>query len=235
MKHEGHAGATGPTDERRESGRKASHRRSRSHSRSHHHKASHKKKKRKRRYSSASSSSVRSSSESSREERKIKKRERSKSRRKGKSKRRKSKSRKRSRRRSSISRSRSLSRSPSVRSRSDVPKEEGQLQQNIHHVLEPKKDSQEQQQKEKADKARNMVPMSREQYEAQQSIIREVYDPETGRTRLVRGTGEIIERIVSRDQHLSINKVATAGDGANYLRGISGAAASSGRGRNCKR
>jgi len=155
----------------------------------------------------------------------MKKRKRSKSRRKGESKRRRSKSRKRSRRRSSVSRSRSLGRSPSVPSRSDVTKEEGQLQQNMHNASEPKIDEQEQQQNGNIDKARSMVPMSREQYEAQQAIVREVYDPGTGRTRLVRGTGEIIERIVSRDQHLSINRMATAGDGASYLRGISGVAA----------
>ena len=45
--------------------------------------------------------------------------------------------------------------------------------------------------------SRRMVPMTREQYEAEQSKVREVYDPESGRTRLVRGSGEIIERIVA--------------------------------------
>jgi len=49
-----------------------------------------------------------------------------------------------------------------------------------------------------------MMPMTREQHEAQQSQIREVYDEESGRYRLVRGTGEIIERIVSRSDHFSI-------------------------------
>ena len=65
-----------------------------------------------------------------------------------------------------------------------------------------------------------MMPMSREEYQAKQSIVREVYDPETGRTRLVRGDGEIIERIVSRDEHAAINRQATRGDGASFVRGI---------------
>ena len=69
-------------------------------------------------------------------------------------------------------------------------------------------------------KARSMVPMSREQYEAQQSVIREVYDEESGRYRLVRGTGEIIERIVSRADHTAINQRATLGDGSSFARNV---------------
>ena len=76
------------------------------------------------------------------------------------------------------------------------------------------------QQQQKAAKARMMMPMSLEEHQARQSIVREVYDPETGRTRLVRGDGEIIERIVSRDEHAAINRQATRGDGASFIRGI---------------
>ena len=65
-----------------------------------------------------------------------------------------------------------------------------------------------------------MTPMSREEYEAQQSQIREVFDEESGRVRLVRGTGEIIERIVSRDSHEQINRRATRGDGSSFSRNI---------------
>jgi hypothetical protein len=68
-----------------------------------------------------------------------------------------------------------------------------------------------------------MVPMTREEYEKQQSIVREVYDPESGRMRLIRGTGEVIERIVTRDQHASINRRATTGDGVSFARGITAA------------
>eukprot|EP00624_Nannochloropsis_granulata_P006411 evm.model.NODE_47825_length_7540_cov_29.984085.2 len=61
-----------------------------------------------------------------------------------------------------------------------------------------------------------MAPMSFETYRAQQAVIREVFDEETGRIRLVRGTGEIIERIVSKDQQRAINKQATEGDGRSF-------------------
>lgn len=56
-------------------------------------------------------------------------------------------------------------------------------------------------------------PMTKEEYEARQSVIRRVLDPETGRTRLVRGDGEILEEIVSKERHKEINKKATKGDG----------------------
>lgn len=77
-------------------------------------------------------------------------------------------------------------------------------------------------QKDQSDLAQRsrMAPMSREQYEKQQSIIREVYDEESGRWRLVRGSGEIIERIVSRDDHQRINQRATQGDGSSFSRHI---------------
>ena len=65
-----------------------------------------------------------------------------------------------------------------------------------------------------------MAPKSREEYEAEQSRVREVYDPESGRYRLVRGSGEIIERIVSRQDHQRINQQATRGDGMSFSRGV---------------
>lgn len=77
--------------------------------------------------------------------------------------------------------------------------------------------------------ARRMVPMTREQYEAEQSKVREVFDPETGRLRLVRGSGEIIERIVTREAHQQINQQATRGDGASFSRMIHKASSSSAR------
>ena len=73
--------------------------------------------------------------------------------------------------------------------------------------------------------------MTREEYEKQQSVVRRVFDPDTGRhrcvwrvqlcfnhlhtcmcvcvcvCRLVKGDGEIIEEIVSKDRHRAINKV----------------------------
>ena len=50
-------------------------------------------------------------------------------------------------------------------------------------------------------------PMTKEEYERQQSVVRRVFDPDTGRHRLVKGDGEIIEEIVSREQQKAINKV----------------------------
>ena len=49
--------------------------------------------------------------------------------------------------------------------------------------------------------------MTKEEYERQQSVVRRVYDPDTGRHRLVKGDGEIIEEIVSRERQKAINKV----------------------------
>eukprot|EP00622_Pseudochattonella_farcimen_P008233 FR744425.1.p2 GENE.FR744425.1~~FR744425.1.p2 ORF type:complete len:125 (-),score=3.96 FR744425.1:10-384(-) len=62
-------------------------------------------------------------------------------------------------------------------------------------------------------KKRAMVPMTKDQYEEIQSVVREVWGPESGRMRLVKGTGEIIERIVSRDEHAQIDRDATLADG----------------------
>ena len=74
---------------------------------------------------------------------------------------------------------------------------------------------------------RNFAPMTREHYEALQSQLREEFDPQTGRMRLVRGTGEIVERIVSRTQHQAINRQATRGDGAFFHRQVISQAAGS--------
>lgn len=61
------------------------------------------------------------------------------------------------------------------------------------------------------------VPMTKEQYEREQSVVREAYDSQTGRMRLIKGSGEVIERIVSRSEHLAINANATRTDGASFL------------------
>ena len=71
--------------------------------------------------------------------------------------------------------------------------------------------------------------MTREQYQAQQSQIRQVWDEASGRMRLVRGTGEIVESIVSRSQHAAINQQATRGDGSFFAHNIHQAAAASQR------
>ena len=72
-------------------------------------------------------------------------------------------------------------------------------------------------------KSKSLAPMTREEYEKQQSTVREIFDPESGRHRLIRGTGEIIERIVSRSVHERINKIATAQDGMSFSRNVNSA------------
>ena len=67
-------------------------------------------------------------------------------------------------------------------------------------------------------------PMTQSQYQELQSTIREVVDPHTGRTRWIRGTGEIIERIVSREEHSRLNANATLGDGSGYAKDVMRAA-----------
>eukprot|EP00038_Savillea_parva_P002621 m.115983 g.115983 ORF g.115983 m.115983 type:complete len:204 (+) comp10898_c1_seq2:568-1179(+) len=66
------------------------------------------------------------------------------------------------------------------------------------------------------------VIQSRDDYEQQQSVVRRVYDPDTGRMRLVKGDGEILEEIVSKDRQRQINKMATQGDGAAFQNTVAG-------------
>lgn len=63
-------------------------------------------------------------------------------------------------------------------------------------------------------------PMTQAQYQQLHSQIHEVVDPHTGRTRWQRGTGEIVERIVSREQQMNLNACATRGDGASFGRDV---------------
>ncbi|KAI8981675.1 nuclear RNA-splicing-associated protein-domain-containing protein [Mycotypha africana] len=65
-----------------------------------------------------------------------------------------------------------------------------------------------------------MTPMTKEDYEKQRSIIRTELDPQTGRMRRVRATGEILESIVSKEEHHRINKLSTMNDGLSYSRTI---------------
>ncbi|XP_043264772.1 ADP-ribosylation factor-like protein 6-interacting protein 4 isoform X3 [Colletes gigas] len=64
-----------------------------------------------------------------------------------------------------------------------------------------------------SEKSKAMAPMTKEEWEKKQSIVRRVYDEETGRYRLIKGDGEVLEEIVSRERHKEINKQATKGDG----------------------
>ena len=71
----------------------------------------------------------------------------------------------------------------------------------------PELQSKEQEEAANPSRSKQMVLMTRDEYEKQQNTVRKVYDAESGRYRLVRGTGEIIERIVSRSEHERINKI----------------------------
>lgn len=63
------------------------------------------------------------------------------------------------------------------------------------------------------EKSKTMAPMTKEQWEEQQSKMRRVFDESTGRWRLIKGSGEVVEEIVSRERHKAINQQATRGDG----------------------
>ena len=64
--------------------------------------------------------------------------------------------------------------------------------------------------------SKKMAPMTKEMWEKQQSVVKRVYDEDTGRTRLIKGDGEIMEEIVSESRHKEINKTATKGDGLSF-------------------
>ncbi|XP_014254173.1 ADP-ribosylation factor-like protein 6-interacting protein 4 [Cimex lectularius] len=68
---------------------------------------------------------------------------------------------------------------------------------------------------------KSFAPMTKEDWEKKQSVVRKVYDEQSGRYRLVKGDGEIIEEIVSKDRHKEINKQATQGDGEYFQSVIS--------------
>ncbi|KAH6582343.1 hypothetical protein BASA60_001983 [Batrachochytrium salamandrivorans] len=65
-----------------------------------------------------------------------------------------------------------------------------------------------------------LIPQSQKEYLAEQSVLRKVYDADSGRTRLIRGSGEVVEEIVTRDQQRFINATSTASDGAMFIQGL---------------
>ena len=46
--------------------------------------------------------------------------------------------------------------------------------------------------------------------------VRRVYDEDTGRSRLVKGDGEILEECVSKERQMQINRDATKQDGNSF-------------------
>lgn len=64
---------------------------------------------------------------------------------------------------------------------------------------------------------KHKAPETKEEYDKRQSIIRKVVDPDTGRSRMVKGDGEILEfPITSKEKHREIQKQATKTDGEVY-------------------
>ena len=60
----------------------------------------------------------------------------------------------------------------------------------------------------------------KEMWEKKQSVVRREFDSDTGRVRLVKGGGEILEECVSKERQREINRQATVGDGAAFQRDI---------------
>lgn len=69
---------------------------------------------------------------------------------------------------------------------------------------------------------RGSRPETKAEYDKRQSFIRRVEDPETGRIRLIKGDGEILEEMVGREQHKKVNKQATEGDGRFFQKNTVG-------------
>ncbi|XP_065663599.1 ADP-ribosylation factor-like protein 6-interacting protein 4 isoform X2 [Hydra vulgaris] len=71
-----------------------------------------------------------------------------------------------------------------------------------------------------ASKSKSMAPMTKEEFDKQQSVVRRVYDAATGRHRLIKGDGEVIEEIVTYSRHKQINKMSTQMDGKSFAASI---------------
>ena len=76
-------------------------------------------------------------------------------------------------------------------------------------------------QNSEAESTKSLAPMTKAQYDEKQSVVRRIFDEDTGRTRLVKGDGEIIEEIVSASRQKEINKMATQGDGNSFQSSLS--------------
>ncbi|KNC79930.1 hypothetical protein SARC_07690 [Sphaeroforma arctica JP610] len=60
------------------------------------------------------------------------------------------------------------------------------------------------------------APMTKAMHEDLASRVVRAFDPESGRIRLMRADGEIVEEIVSKEEQRRINRAATFGDGYMY-------------------
>merc|ERR1712013_224655 len=64
------------------------------------------------------------------------------------------------------------------------------------------------------------APMTKEEWEKKQSVVRREFDEDTGRVRLIKGDGEVLEECVSRERQQEINRAATRADGASFQRDV---------------
>jgi len=69
---------------------------------------------------------------------------------------------------------------------------------------------------EQSMRAKAMAPISKKEWEKRQSVVRRIYDETSGRHRLIKGDGEVIEEIVNRERHKQINNIATRSDGEYF-------------------
>jgi len=89
---------------------------------------------------------------------------------------------------------------------------EAELRASIAEVEEERKRREEERKKK--------APMTKEEWEKKQSVVRREFDEDTGRVRLIKGDGEVLEECVSRERQQEINWAATRADGASFQRDL---------------
>lgn len=89
---------------------------------------------------------------------------------------------------------------------------EAELRASIAEVEEERKRREEERKKK--------APMTKEEWEKKQSVVRREFDEDTGRVRLIKGDGEVLEECVSRERQQEINRAATRADGASFQRDL---------------
>jgi len=89
---------------------------------------------------------------------------------------------------------------------------EAELRASIAEVEEERRRREEERKKK--------APMTKEEWEKKQSVVRREFDEDTGRVRLIKGDGEVLEECVSRERQQEINRAATRADGASFQRDV---------------
>merc|ERR1712038_733328 len=89
---------------------------------------------------------------------------------------------------------------------------EAELRASIAEVEEERRRREEERKKK--------APMTKEEWEKKQSVVRREFDEDTGRVRLIKGDGEVLEECVSRERQQEINRAATRADGVSFQRDV---------------